>query len=249
MPAISARRPSIMACSTAGSSGKISASGAKDVTRHRPRSQIKALIPNDNNPTRAGGSVRVDRRQSIPSHSRPNKARIDHRRFFASKARDCKGCDPASICLSPSRATKALVIVNDHPALLRARRGRERWSEEDERLYRRHRWRSEGFQGEANDPEPLSTSNFAEGKLYTENKVPRLPPNARSQQVRRIAARRERISAASTREEPRATTVSNDEIFRRAERAESGLTGRAWRRGRDWGQPSLSVAASISDKL
>jgi hypothetical protein len=73
------------------------------------------------------------------------------------------------------RATKALVIVNDHPALLRARRRRERWSEEDERLYRRHRWRSEGFQGEANDPEPLSNSNFAEGKLYNENKVPSLP--------------------------------------------------------------------------
>jgi hypothetical protein len=80
---------------------------------------------------------------------RPNKARIDHGRFFASKARDCRACDLASICLSPSRATKALVIVHDYPALLRARRRRERWSEEDDRLYRRHRWRSEGFHGEA----------------------------------------------------------------------------------------------------
>jgi IS5 family transposase len=33
--------------------------------------------------------------------------------------------------------------------LLRARRRRERWSEEDQRLYQRHRWRSEGFHGEA----------------------------------------------------------------------------------------------------
>jgi hypothetical protein len=41
------------------------------------------------------------------------------------------------------------VIVHDYPALLRARRRRERWSEEDDRLYRRHRWRSEGFHGEA----------------------------------------------------------------------------------------------------
>jgi hypothetical protein len=79
---------------------------------------------------------------------RPNKARIDHGRFFASKVRYCKGCDLASICLSSSRATKALVIVHDYPALLRARRRRERWSEEDNRLYRRHRWRSEGFHGE-----------------------------------------------------------------------------------------------------
>jgi hypothetical protein len=41
------------------------------------------------------------------------------------------------------------VIVHDYPALLRARRRRERWSEEDDRLDRRHRWRSEGFHGEA----------------------------------------------------------------------------------------------------
>ena len=41
------------------------------------------------------------------------------------------------------------VSGHDYPALLRARRRRERWSEEDQRLYRRHRWRSEGFHGEA----------------------------------------------------------------------------------------------------
>jgi len=33
--------------------------------------------------------------------------------------------------------------------LLRARRRREQWSAEDRRLYQRHRWRSEGFHGEA----------------------------------------------------------------------------------------------------
>jgi len=80
---------------------------------------------------------------------RPNKARISHGRFFASKARDCKGCDLAAICLSSSRVTKAIVIVHDYPALLRARRRRERWGEEENRLYQRHRCRSEGFHGEA----------------------------------------------------------------------------------------------------
>jgi len=80
---------------------------------------------------------------------RPNRTKISHGRFFASKVRDCKGCDLAALCLSPSRATKAVVIVNDYPALLRARRRRMRWSDEDNRLYRRHRWRSEGFHGEA----------------------------------------------------------------------------------------------------
>jgi hypothetical protein len=51
--------------------------------------------------------------------------------------------------LSPGRVNKAVVVSDDHPALVRARRRRERWSDEDARLYRRHRWRSEGFHGEA----------------------------------------------------------------------------------------------------
>ena len=41
------------------------------------------------------------------------------------------------------------MISDDYPALLRARRRRDRWSCEDRRLYQRHRWRSEGFHGEA----------------------------------------------------------------------------------------------------
>ncbi len=44
---------------------------------------------------------------------------------------------------------KAVVLGNDYPALLRARRRRERWSEDDRGLYQRHRWRSEGYHGEA----------------------------------------------------------------------------------------------------
>ncbi len=80
---------------------------------------------------------------------RPNRARLRHGRFFASKACDCKGCDLAPKCLSPGRVTKAVVISHDYPALLRARRRRERWGEEEKRLYQRHRWRSEGFHGEA----------------------------------------------------------------------------------------------------
>ena len=52
-------------------------------------------------------------------------------------------------CLSSGRVNKAVVVSDDHPALLRARRRKERWSREDMRLYQRHRWRSEGFHGEA----------------------------------------------------------------------------------------------------
>ncbi|ESW65315.1 hypothetical protein X772_35570 [Mesorhizobium sp. LSJC280B00] len=51
--------------------------------------------------------------------------------------------------MSKGRVNKAVILGDDYPALLRARRRRERWSEEDKQLYQRHRWRSEGYHGEA----------------------------------------------------------------------------------------------------
>ncbi|MCK1526229.1 transposase [Bradyrhizobium sp. 182] len=74
---------------------------------------------------------------------------IKHGRFFYSKAKDCARCPLKGDCLSKGRVNKAVVIGDDYPTLLRARRRRERWSRQDRRLYQRHRWRSEGFHGEA----------------------------------------------------------------------------------------------------
>lgn len=119
--------------------------------------EITAVIPTKAEPIRSTVPLRrfrYDARHDLVKCPRgkilrPNRARITHGRFFASKARDCRDCDLAALCLSPSRATKSVVIVHDYPALLRARRRRERWSDEDRRLYRRHRWRAEGFHGEA----------------------------------------------------------------------------------------------------
>ena len=79
---------------------------------------------------------------------RPTR-RVKHGRFFYSKAKDCRSCPLRGDCLSSGRVNKAVVMSDDHPALLRARRRKERWSEGDARLYRHHRWRSEGFRGEA----------------------------------------------------------------------------------------------------
>lgn len=79
---------------------------------------------------------------------RPTR-RVEHGRFFYSKARDCARCSLASLCLSKGRLNRAVVVSDDHPALLRARRRRLRWSALDRHLYQRHRWRSEGFHGEA----------------------------------------------------------------------------------------------------
>jgi Transposase DDE domain len=56
---------------------------------------------------------------------------------------------PSETTLDLQRVNKAIVLSHDYPALPRARRRRERWTEEDRRLYQRHRWRSEGFHGEA----------------------------------------------------------------------------------------------------
>lgn len=74
---------------------------------------------------------------------------IKHGRFFYSKVKDSARCPLKRDCLSKGRVNKAVVIGDDYPALLRARRRRERWSRQDRRLYQRHRWRSEGFRGEA----------------------------------------------------------------------------------------------------
>ena len=79
---------------------------------------------------------------------RPTR-RVEHGRFFYSKAKDCRSCSMRGDCLSPGRVNKAVVVSDEHSALVRARRRRDRWPDEDVRLYQRHRWRSEGFHGEA----------------------------------------------------------------------------------------------------
>ena len=120
------------------------------------RRGIAGIIPTKAEPIRSPVPLRrfrYDSRHDILKCPRgktllPGKP-VKHGRFFYSKARDCRRCDLARLCLSKGRMNKAVVIGDDYPALLRARRRRERWSEEDQHLYQRHRWRSEGFHGEA----------------------------------------------------------------------------------------------------
>jgi hypothetical protein len=120
------------------------------------RRGIAPLIPAKKEPIRSKVPLRrfrYDARHDILKcpHGRilrPQRP-VKHGRFFYSRASDCKHCPLRADCLSPGRVNKAVVVGDDYPALLRARRRKERWSEEDVRLYQRHRWRSEGFQGEA----------------------------------------------------------------------------------------------------
>jgi transposase len=120
------------------------------------RRGIDALIPAKAEPIKSRVPLRRFRYDAGHDILRCPKGRIlrpgrpiKHGRFFYSKAKDCARCPLKRDCLSKGRVNKAVVVGDDYPALLRARRRRERWSREDRRLYQRHRWRSEGFHGEA----------------------------------------------------------------------------------------------------
>jgi len=120
------------------------------------RRQIEAIIPAKADPSKTAVPLRRFRYDAKHDVARCPRGRIlrptrriTHGRFFYSKARDCARCSLAAMCLSKGRTNKVLVISDDYPALLRARRRRARWSAADRRWYRRHRWRSEGFHGEA----------------------------------------------------------------------------------------------------
>jgi transposase len=120
------------------------------------RRGIEALIPAKAEPIRSPVPLRrfrYDARHDIVKCPQGRTLRpqrpIKHGRFFYARARDCARCPMRQLCLSPGRVNKAIVIGDDYPALLRARRRRERWSDEDRRLYQRHRWRVEGVHGEA----------------------------------------------------------------------------------------------------
>jgi transposase len=89
--------------------------------------------------------VRCPRGRVLRPKGKPSKGF----QYYHARAKDCGPCPLRARCVSPSRHARVVVFNLDHPSLLRARRRRLRWSEEDDRLYRRHRWRSEGYHGEA----------------------------------------------------------------------------------------------------
>ena len=97
------------------------------------RRGIAGIIPTKAEPIRSPVPLRrfrYDSRHDILKCPRgktllPGKP-VKHRRFFYSRGRDCRRCDLARLFLSKGRMNKAVVIGDDYPALLRARRRRER---------------------------------------------------------------------------------------------------------------------------
>ena len=120
------------------------------------RRGVDPVIPTRKDPSRSRVPLRRFRYDARHHLVKCPRARILHpvRRLrrgqvFLSRVSDCARCPLKGGCLPASRANKEVVIPHAYPALLRARRRRARWSEEDQRLYQRHLWRSEGFHGEA----------------------------------------------------------------------------------------------------
>lgn len=124
---------------------------------------IEAVIPPKAEPIRSPVPMRrfkYDARHDVLKCPRGKKLkagrRTKHGRFFTSRARDCRGCDLARLCLSKGRSNKAVVLGDDYAALLRARRRRQNWTDRDYELYRRHRWKVEGVHGESKGCHGLS---------------------------------------------------------------------------------------------
>jgi hypothetical protein len=90
---------------------------------------IQALIPAKAEPIRSPVPMRRFRYDAMHDVLKcprgkilkPGRA-IKHGRFFTSRAADCRHCDMARLCLSKGRVNKSVVLGDDYPALLRARR-------------------------------------------------------------------------------------------------------------------------------
>jgi hypothetical protein len=100
--------------------------------------RIEAIIPPKAEPTRSPVPMRrfrYDAKHDILKCLRGKILKagraVEHGRFFTSRAKGCKCCDLRSLCLSGGRSNKAVILGDNYPALLRARRRREHWSDRD----------------------------------------------------------------------------------------------------------------------
>lgn len=79
---------------------------------------------------------------------RRGRSTTDNGYWYRARHRDCKTCPLRSRCISANAAVRQVLIVDGYPALLRARRRKEKgWDKETQERYARHRWRVEGVHG------------------------------------------------------------------------------------------------------
>ncbi len=122
-----------------------------------------AIIPPQRSGTRQPGTQRIPARRfkydarngrvTCPAGKvleRKGRATADKGYAYRARACDCQACPLRERCIPPSAQARTILIVDDYPALLRARRNHNRgWDETARELYRRHRWHVEGVHGRA----------------------------------------------------------------------------------------------------
>ena len=65
-------------------------------------------------------------------------------RWYRADRRDCARCRLRAQCLPKTGPSRRVHIVTNHAAILRARRKRAAWGEDEYAIYTRHQWRVEG---------------------------------------------------------------------------------------------------------
>lgn len=127
------------------------------------RAGTDAVIPPARTARRAAGTQRIPaRRFKYDEHNgrvvcpagntlrRGSRDRADTGTWYRACVADCRGCPMRDRCLSPTARVRQVFIVDGYPALLRARRRKEKgWDAATRERYRRHRWLVEGTHGQA----------------------------------------------------------------------------------------------------
>lgn len=121
--------------------------------------RIEAVIPPLRSPRRKGAQgFPTERFKYDPHHNVarcPAKRRLTPRnstksgKWYRADRRDCACCPLKAQCLPRGTPSRRVHIVTNHAAILRARRKRATWGDDEHAIYTRHRWRVEGAHGTA----------------------------------------------------------------------------------------------------
>jgi hypothetical protein len=101
--------------------------------------RIEAIVPTRREPSPKKGVIparrfkldarhdrlRCPRGRHLVPHSKPNAEGF---KVYRSSIRDCRPCPLRAVCFSPNAQGRTILLHNDHPALLRARRRHLAWT-------------------------------------------------------------------------------------------------------------------------
>ena len=121
--------------------------------------RIEAVIPPLRSPrSKVAQGFPTERFKFDPHHDVvrcPAKKRLTPRdnsatgKRYRADRRDCARCPLKAQCLPRGAPSRRVNIVTNHAAILRARRKRAAWGDDERAIYTRHRWQVEGAHGTA----------------------------------------------------------------------------------------------------